>query len=149
MNQNYEKLKKDLENLIGKFNKGWHEGIEIDASDIMLLNDLMEALSAITNAPTVEQDSKPFGIWHVGETEDESDFFLYKDSGDVWEEGDIYLYTSPPKREWRGLSDEEINNLYYQSRNDIEYIFQGYTTKEQYFGRLLEAKLKELNHDRE
>lgn len=55
MTQKDEKLKKDLENLIDKFNKGWHEGIEIDASDIILLNDLMEALSTIANAPTVEQ----------------------------------------------------------------------------------------------
>lgn len=61
MTQNYEKLKKDLENLIDKFNKGWHEGIEIDASDIMLLNDLMEALSAITNAPSVETVTLPDG----------------------------------------------------------------------------------------
>lgn len=61
MNKNYEKLKKDLENLIDKFNKGWHEGIEIDASDIMLLNDLMEALSAIANAPSVETVTLPDG----------------------------------------------------------------------------------------
>ena len=91
----------------------------------------------VTNAPTVEQDSEPFGIWHVGETEDESDFFLYKDSGDVWEEGDIYLYTSPPKREWRGLSNAEITNIGVacQSLHQV--------------AKAIEAKLKELNHDRE
>lgn len=56
MNQNYEKLKKDLENLIDKFNKGWHEGIEIDASDIMLLSDLRELLEQKTGKAAL---SKP------------------------------------------------------------------------------------------
>ena len=26
---------------------------------------------------------EPFGIWHQGATEEESDFFLFKDAGDV------------------------------------------------------------------
>jgi hypothetical protein len=29
------------------------------------------------------KEEKPFGYWHVGATEEESDFFLYEDSGDV------------------------------------------------------------------
>ena len=43
-NQTQEALKIDLENLIDRFNEGWHEGIEIDASDIMLLSNLRECL---------------------------------------------------------------------------------------------------------
>lgn len=43
--QTQEALKIDLENLIDRFNEGWHEGIEIDASDIMLLSNLRECLA--------------------------------------------------------------------------------------------------------
>lgn len=42
------------------------------------------------------EQSEPFGIWHVADDPDECDFFLYKDSGDVLEKGDIYLYDTPP-----------------------------------------------------
>ena len=37
---------------------------------------------------------EPFGIWHEGETEDESDFYLFKDSGDVACPSCIKLYTA-------------------------------------------------------
>jgi uncharacterized Zn finger protein (UPF0148 family) len=39
---------------------------------------------------------EPFGIWHQGDTEEESDFFLFKDSGDVSCPNCIKLYTAPP-----------------------------------------------------
>jgi len=37
---------------------------------------------------------EPFGIWHVGDTEAESDFFLFADSGDASCEACIKLYTA-------------------------------------------------------
>ena len=40
-----EALKLALEALAVKFSEGWHEGIKIDASDIMLLNDAAQALA--------------------------------------------------------------------------------------------------------
>ena len=42
-----------------------------------------------------EESSKqePFGYWHVGETENESDFFLHKYHGDVSCENCVKLYT--------------------------------------------------------
>jgi len=39
---------------------------------------------------------EPFGIWHQGATEEESDFFLFKDAGDVSCPDCIKLYTNPP-----------------------------------------------------
>jgi len=39
-----EALKLALEELAVRFSEGWHEGIKIDASDIMLLNDAAQAL---------------------------------------------------------------------------------------------------------
>jgi uncharacterized Zn finger protein (UPF0148 family) len=47
-----------------------------------------------TIAAPVAQE--PFGIWHQGDTEEESDFFLFKDSGDVSCPNCIKLYTAPP-----------------------------------------------------
>lgn len=37
---------------------------------------------------------EPFGIWHEGETETESDFYLFKDSGDVACPTCIKLFTA-------------------------------------------------------
>lgn len=76
------------------------------------INACEEALAEL------QEHNEPFGIWHVGETEDESDFFLYKDSGDVWEEGDIYLYTSPPKQD----SGEAVAYVYWENEEDKEVL---------------------------
>jgi hypothetical protein len=47
------------------------------------------------------------------------------------------LYTHPPRREWRSLSEEEIYPLYSEPSSDAEMVE---------FARAVEAKLKELNH---
>lgn len=52
---------------------------------------------------------------------------------------------SSPKP-WVELTDDEINILAYQSRNDVKGTELGHTTQEQYFARLISAKLKEVNH---
>jgi hypothetical protein len=46
------------------------------------------------------------------------------------------LYTAPPKREWVGLTDEEIHDM-----NGYEEDRRMYR-----FARAIEAKLKEKNH---
>ncbi len=45
------------------------------------------------------------------------------------------LYTSPPKREWVGLTDDHIAYLYQDSTDSFD------------FARKVDAKLKGLNHD--
>ena len=40
-----DELIKELGNLAIRFSEGWHEGIKIDASDIMLFNQIAEALA--------------------------------------------------------------------------------------------------------
>jgi hypothetical protein len=61
----------------------------------------------------------------------------------VWAHGKptatIPLYTTPPQREWQGLTDEEILEEYRQSYGD-----DGNLT-DVYFARAIEAKLKEKN----
>lgn len=48
------------------------------------------------------------------------------------------LYTAPPKREWQGLTDEEIENLWNSNNWDIF----GFVIP---FTQAIEAKLKEKN----
>jgi hypothetical protein len=45
-----------------------------------------------------QPEPEPFGIWHQGDTYEESDFYLYKDSGDVACKTCVKLYTAPPQR---------------------------------------------------
>ena len=52
------------------------------------------------------------------------------------------LYTHPPRREWRSLSDEERQRVYDEAPaiEGVEYIPHG-------FARAVEAALKEKNHE--
>ena len=56
-----EALNLALEALAVRFSEGWHEGIKIDASDIMLLNEAAQALAQPEQEPVA---------W-VGLTDDE------------------------------------------------------------------------------
>ena len=49
------------------------------------------------------------------------------------------LYTAPPRREWRGLSEDEIRTAY---GNDLKYRDGDYER----FARAIEAALKEKNN---
>ena len=54
-----------------------------------------------------------------------------------------HLYTTPPKREWVGLTDEEIDAIYWQHENHCgEYKVSIWP-----YERAIEAKLKEKNFD--
>ena len=44
------------------------------------------------------ESQEPFGIWHQGATDEESDFYLYSESGDVSCPTCIKLYTTPLQR---------------------------------------------------
>ena len=50
---------------------------------------------AATFVAELAKSQEPFGYWHAGATEEESDFFLHKDSGDVGCEWCVKLYTHP------------------------------------------------------
>ena len=52
------------------------------------------------------------------------------------------LYTAPPQNEWVGLTDEEIDNIFWQHENRIEHQVPIYP-----YERAIEAKLKEKNFD--
>ena len=79
--------------------------------------------------------------------------FYHKDSGlikcflssppDVKSEW-LDVYTHPPKQ-WQGLSDFEISELWGKSQNDVEGVNFGFTTQEHFFAGMIEAKLREKN----
>ena len=52
---------------------------------------------------------------------------------------DVPLYTAPPKKEWVGLTDQEINSVCY--KRDWTAPWTDVT-----FARAIEAKLREKNH---
>jgi len=52
-------MAKELEELAGRFSEGWHEGIKIDASDIMLLSQAAEALAQPEQEPVAHCKVRP------------------------------------------------------------------------------------------
>ena len=54
------------------------------------------------------------------------------------------LFTAPPKREWVGLTDDEILSEAKRFALGLSFPFNGITTPEM-FARSIEAKLKEKN----
>jgi hypothetical protein len=48
-----------------------------------------------------------------------------------------------PKREWVGLTDEEINKLWAESHEDSIAMQQGFTTQQHYFAHLILRKAQE------
>ena len=73
--------------------------------------------------------------------EEEGWFETTKDHYDITDEEDRWLlYPAPPKREWIGLTDEEIDEI-DEVTWDSEYQLWGIHD----FSRAIEAKLKEKN----
>jgi hypothetical protein len=181
----------ELRRLADKFSEGWHDGIKIDATDIMLLAEVAAALEqqeqepvawtdrelelidgmievqlrhaaqcdAIANRPMAERQ-KGWDMERVAllrkiksspprrETEQEpvawqwlnSAYFRKKPPANAESGAWIPLYTAPPRREWRKLTEEEILLISVEcaashQQDDVA------------FARAVEAKLKEKNHD--
>ena len=99
-----EELKMELEELAVRFSEGWHKGIKIDASDIMLLNKAAQALAQPEQEPVawVSEavcdgqyiDGRPRKIW----------WECKKGVGTAF-------YTTPPQRTWVGLTDEDMADI--------------------------------------
>jgi hypothetical protein len=85
---------------------------------------------------SVEQAEKQEPVaWTVSNPKDYSmDFSAYQTKHYT-----IPLYTSPPKCEWVGLTDEEIDEIYKQNHNQ----YNEDTTGE--YEREIESKLRERN----
>jgi hypothetical protein len=124
--------------------------LRADNLDEWSLRALADIAKEALEAEQVCQAQKPFGIYHVGDTEEESDFFLFKDSGDVSCEKCIKLYThhhqdgtSPSKardKEFVTLTDDEIDKIW----NSIEKYSDG-SYDDFDFARAIEQELKDKN----
>jgi hypothetical protein len=114
--------------------------IELSAStseELELASEkLCDARESLRQAIAELESQEPFGIWHQGATDEESDFYLYSESGDVSCPTCIKLYTTPPQRTWVGLTDEEmyLNCPNWLSQEQCKAWIQQ-----------IEAKLKEKN----
>ena len=128
-----EALKMALEELADRFSEGWHEGIKIDASDIMLLSEAAQALALAQPAqePVAWMydwfcDGKLITGW-IAHSESEIPKSMALNIRP--------LYTTPPQRPWVDLTDEEFHDLQIENIDDPWANFKA-----------IEAKLKEKNN---
>ena len=118
-----DELIEELGNLAIRFSKGWHEGIKIDASDIMLFNQIAEALAQEQEPVALETllkwDDDIDDIDPIGEVVgfiEGSPYIMVKVHKGKQVSLDDDLYATPPQRSessgkpsaWVGLTDEEI-----------------------------------------
>jgi hypothetical protein len=101
-----EAITKELEELAGKFSEGWHEGIKIDASDIMLLSQAAEVLAQPEQEPVgyVQQSVLD---WLYSKHRFSSAHTITTIAKSPTETEDVALYTDPPQRTWVGLTSHE------------------------------------------
>jgi len=132
-----EAMAKELEELAGRFSEGWHEGIKIDASDIMLLSQAAEVL-----AQPHETTLKEFNQF----IHDDPNYHIWAKKREAKVEGSLHVVcecdkckTHPPQRTWVGLTGEDVVKAYddYQSGR-VSAGFMGAV-------RAIEAKLKQKN----
>jgi hypothetical protein len=107
--------------------------------------ELIEQLKAAL----LQQEQEPEPVaWRTFDGEGGYDYRTYDDNENYRDEWDRRnpnhkgwvepLYTHPPRRKWRGLTDEEIDAVW----EDAQVFNTHYD-----IARAIEAKLKELNHE--
>ena len=97
----------------------------------------VKAITALRQA--LETEQKPFEYWSVAggwvKLDEMREHFEIAGCGTIYKsagEGRTPLYTAPPKREWVGLTDEDMEALFL-NEDGVR------------FARYIEAKLKERN----
>ena len=98
-----------------------------------------EAITALRAAIEQAEKHEPVAWFTEDHREDKSATTYSKKMSERWKEKGwpvTPLYTAPPQREWVGLTDEEIEDLYFDrfSMGELDA-----------FARAIEAKLKEKN----
>ena len=113
------------------------EALETDAVPLNAINNAAALLRAALAQPEQEPVAVPLFrnmysvVWYEGYADD-------ADGGGPYEER--VLYTTPPRREWQGLTEEDIKSMYDNCDADTGYAFVFA------FARAIEAALKERNH---
>jgi len=114
-------MAKELEELAGKFSEGWHEGIKIDASDIMLLSQAAEALAQPEQEPVAYVTGTYAGRFVIAPLNPAMVLPV-----------NMALYTTPQQRTWVGLTDED--DIDWEDGGNLKDLVKA-----------IEAKLKEKN----
>ena len=107
--------------------------LQVDYNRPKQCGDAITALRAALEQPEQEPVA-----WFVEGSTYHSHEVALKMNGNV-QQGILPLYAHPPRREWRGLTDEEAKDIAYEVDANGGYVIDFY--------RAVEAKLKELNHD--
>ena len=104
---------------------------------------LMQANDALRDR-LAQPESEPFEYWNAVEgwvkIDEVRQHFDTANCGTIYKhegEGRIPLYAAPPKREWVGLTNEEIEDLWGEP---VDFMYSGNDAI-----RAIEAKLKEKN----
>jgi hypothetical protein len=124
----------DLRRLADKFSEGWHDGIKIDASDIILLAEVADALEQPEQEPVAWRYRYSDGYWRFSNGR--------RVNGCDPVEAQL-LYARPPRREWQGLTDEEIDALKAETWGSSGIAPRSASA----FARAVEVALKGKNHD--
>ena len=114
------------------------------AGDKHLLQDAHEALRTTLLQRPLPVQPEPLEYWNAVEgwvkIDEVREHFDAVNCGTIYKhggEGRVPLYTTPPQRQWVGLTPEEVLDLF-----DINNV---YGSKWIEFARTVEAKLKEKN----
>ena len=104
-----EELKMELEELAVRFSKGWHEGIKIDASDIMLLNEAAQALA--------QPEQEPVAILNHAHG-----VYTFRNVNlKGLPDGEYLVYTHPPQRtEQSGWRKKQIDDAEEEAWKEME-----------------------------
>ena len=113
--------------LLQQIVNAWEHGSEIG---------IVNAIEAIRTR-LAQPESKVFGWLEIDDISEEC--FVQLEEKPDWGGEWIPLYTAPQKKEWVGLTDEEVKILTTQNRTDFS------RPPYEEFYRAIEAKLKEKN----
>lgn len=97
----------ELRKLADRFSEGWHDGIKIDASDVMLLTDVANAIEQAERIQRAEEVFAAASDEMKGEQAEKQEpygYFRYDIRLDAWVQNresskGVAFYTAPPQRE--------------------------------------------------
>ena len=108
--------------------------------------DLATDVNAVIRARLAQPEPEPVAWFTEDHREDKSATTYSKKMAERWVEKGwpvTPLYTAPPQREWRGLTEEEIESAWIRQIGFLDPRINQRTRVE--FARAIEAKLKEKN----
>jgi hypothetical protein len=115
----------------------------IESWNPSLRTDDDEAAVTALRAALEQPEQEPVA-WMV--TDKDGRHFIFRINKPVISEGETLapLYTHPPRREWQGLTEEQVKEVVH---NTVEKVTVSESILFRAVARAIEAKLKERNHE--